>query len=256
MQVRIFEQLAGIMTAALLFFGPVQAFDEGIDYRTLDQKQPTQTGEKVEVLGLFWYGCPHCYQLEPALDRWLARKPDYVEFQRMPAVLGNSWENHARAYFTAEILGVLERLHIPFFKALHDEKQHLFDEASIADWFAVRGVDREEFTRAFNSFIVDMKMRRSKQYGQRVGLDSVPSFIVNGKFLTSPSITAGNERMFQVLDLLTAREVGVTSSTAAEIGDTGAPDPEEQRQVAAPQVPVQEAVPGLAAGSVGNGVAE
>ncbi len=208
MRIRFIGQLAGIMVAVLLLAGPVHAFDEGIDYRTLDQKQSTQTGEKVEVLELFWYGCPHCYQLEPALDRWLARKPDYVEFQRMPAVLGNGWENHARVYFTAEMLGVLDRLHVPFFKALHDEKQRLFDEDSITDWFADRGVDREAFSRAFNSFIVDMKMRRSKQYGHRVGLDGVPSFIVNGKFLTSPTITAGSERMFQVLDFLTAREVG------------------------------------------------
>ncbi len=206
MQMRIIGRLAGIVAAALLLTAPVHAFDEGIEYRALEQKQATQSGEKVEVLELFWYGCPHCYHLEPMLERWLANKPDYVEFRRLPAVLGRGWVNHARAYFAAEILGVLDRLHIPFFRALNDQKQRLYDEESIADWFEAQGVDREEFLRAYKSFVVDMNMRRAKQYGERVGLDGVPSFIVNGKFLTSPSVAEGSERMFQVVDFLTARE--------------------------------------------------
>jgi len=202
------------LAAGLLFSVQVQAFDEGIDYRTLSQAQSTETGDKIEVLEIFWYGCPHCYYLEPALERWLARKADYVQFRRLPAVMGRGWVNHARAYFAAEILGVLDRLHMAFFKVLHDEKRPLPDEDSIADWFAQQGVNREEFLTAYRSFIVDMKVRRTSQLGQRLALDGVPSFLVNGKYVTSPSITAGSERMFQVVDYLTALEAGAVVEVA------------------------------------------
>jgi len=206
----------GLLALALMASGAAQAVDEGIEYKTLSSPQATESGEKVEVLELFWYGCPHCYHLEPALNRWLAKKPDYVEFRRMPAVLGRSWAPHARAFFAAEMLGVLERLHEPFFAALHDEKRRLFTDEAIADWFASNGVDREEFMRAYNSFIVDMQVRRAQQYSARIGLDGVPAFVVNGKYLTSPSMTAGKERALQVIDYLAAREAGVETAPVAQ----------------------------------------
>jgi len=204
------------LVAGLLLATGVRAADEGIDYKTLSQPQPTETGDKIEVLELFWYGCPHCYHLEPGLKAWLKNKPDYVEFRRAPAVLGRGWVNHARAYFAAELMGVLDELHEPFFSALHDKKMRLFDDNSIADWFAAQGVDRGDFLKAYRSFIVDMKVRRVSQLGQRLGLEGVPSFVVNGKYLTSPSQTGGSKRMFQVLDHLAAMEAGVLPKAEPE----------------------------------------
>jgi len=204
-----FTHVSALLLAALMLSFGAKAADEGIDYRTLSQAVPTETGNKIEVLELFWYGCPHCYYLEPSLKKWLARKADYIEFRRLPAVLGRGWLNHGRAYFAAEMLGVLDELHEPFFKALHEKRKRLVDEASIADWFASQGVDKEEFLKAYRSFIVDMKVRRTNQLGQRLGIDGVPSFVVNGKYVTSPSQTGGSEKMFEVLDYLAAKEAGV-----------------------------------------------
>lgn len=205
---RLFGPLLGALAAALLFSANAGAFDEGIDYKTLSQPQPTETGDRIEVLELFWYGCPHCYHLEPKLKSWLEAKPDYVEFRRMPAVLGRGWVNHGRVFYAAELMGVLDQVHEPFFKALHDEKRRLDDARSIADWMAEQGVDREAFLNAYRSFVVDMKVRRATQYGRRMGLEGVPAFVVNGKYTTSPTRTASVERALQVVAHLAAIEAG------------------------------------------------
>jgi thiol:disulfide interchange protein DsbA len=208
-----------VLAAGLLLTSGVRSADEGIDYRTLSQPLETESGDKVEVLEFFWYGCPHCYHLEPALDQWLAKQPDHVQFRRVPAVLGRGWVNHARAYFAAELLGVLDKVHVALFEALHEKKLRLFDEDSIADWFAAQGVDREQFLAAYRSFVVDMKVRRVGQLGQQAGLDGVPSFVVNGKYVTSPTQTAGSDRLFPVLDALIAMEAaeqGGEAQPAAE----------------------------------------
>jgi thiol:disulfide interchange protein DsbA len=129
-------------------------------------------------------------------------------------VLGRHWTNHARAYYAAELLGVLGRTHLPLFAALHEKKLRLGDEDSIADWFATQGVDRQEFLKAYRSFVVDMKVRRAQQFGVNLGLDGVPTFLVNGKYLTSPSMTGGSARMFTVIDELTAMEAGAAGEAA------------------------------------------
>ncbi len=234
---RLFGPLLGVLTAALLFAADAGAFDEGIDYKTLSQPQPTETGDKIEVVELFWYGCPHCYHLEPKLKSWLEAKPDYVEFRRMPAILGRGWVIHGRVFFAAELMGVLDQVHEPFFKALNDEKRRLHDEKSIADWMAEQGVDRDEFLKAFRSFVVDMKVRRAKQYGQRLGLEGVPAFVVNGKYTTSPTQTASAERTFQVITHLAAIEARKT------------PNPAEGEQPAVVAEPAASPAPQASAGA-------
>jgi len=248
MHVRFFGPLLGVMAAALLFSTSVAAVDEGIDYKTLSKAQPTESGDKVEVVELFWYGCAHCYHLEPKLKKWLATKPDYVEFRRMPAVLGRGWAGHGRTYFALEMMGEVERVHEAFFRAMHDEKRKLFDAESIADWLAQQGVDREEFLKAYRSFVVDMKVRKSMQYGQQIGLEGVPFFVVNGKYTTSPSMTAGTDKAFQVITHLAAIEAGEAVAESEEESETTAVEPaavsasgEETRQQAADPSPADAA---------------
>jgi len=217
MSKKILKTLLGLLAAGLLAASPAWAFDEGIDYKAVAEPQSTETPGKVEVLELFWYGCPHCYHLEAELQRWLARQPDYVAFRRMPAVLGSNWALDAKVFYAAELLGVLDRIHLPLFEALHREHLPLGDENSLADWFATQGVKRDEFLKALNSFVVDMKVRRATQIGRALGVDGVPTFLINGKYLTSPSMTASTEKAFQVIDYLTAREAGVTSKAETDI---------------------------------------
>ena len=198
--------LLGWLLSLAWWAGPAQALEEGFDYQLLTQPQPTETGDKVEVLELFWYGCPHCYHLEPGISRWLAHKPAQAAFRRMPAILGPSWEPHARAYYAMEVMGVLDRLHPKLFEAIHRERKRLFTKAALADWVASQGVDRDAFLSAYDSFEVDMKVRKAKLMSRRYGIDGVPSVIVAGRYRTSPTLTAGSEKMFSVIDALVARE--------------------------------------------------
>jgi len=181
-----------------------EAFDEGIDYRRLAKPLPVARKGRAEVLELFWYGCPHCHQLEPLLDGWRARHPK-VAFNRLPAVLGDSWSVHARAYYAAESLGVLERIHKPLFDAIHVAGKQFNDESSLAAFAGGLGLDANRFRQAMSAFGVDAKVRQALETTRRVGLDGVPALVVNGRYLTSPALTGSRERTLDVLDFLVTR---------------------------------------------------
>ncbi len=187
--------------------GAVQpgSFQAGKHYKEIVPPQPV-TGNGIEVLEVFWYGCPHCYDFEPALARWQARQPEDVAFRRLPAVFRPGWYLHAKAYYTAEALGVLDKVHVPLFKALHADHKTLDDEASLADFFAGFGVDKNEFSQVFSSFTVEGKVEQAKQAIQRFGIEGVPAVVVNGRYLTSGSMAGSYEAVLTVVDFLVARE--------------------------------------------------
>ncbi|HEC17927.1 MAG TPA: thiol:disulfide interchange protein DsbA/DsbL [Gammaproteobacteria bacterium] len=176
-------------------------------YELVTPPQPT-TAEKgqVEVVELFWYGCPHCYRLEPYVERWLKRKPKNVKFVRMPGMFRPSWEIHGRAYYTAEILGVVDKIHRPMFEAIHERKQRMNTEAAIMALFKQHGVSEKDFKRVFHSFAVETKIRRAKDMGRRYGARGVPALIVNGKYRTGAQEAGGNARVFKVVNQLVKKE--------------------------------------------------
>jgi thiol:disulfide interchange protein DsbA len=184
------------------------AFDEGVEYVALDQPQPTETGDKIEVVEVFMYSCPHCYHLEPTIESWLKTKPDNVEFRHMPAVFGPRVEPHARAFYAAELLGVRDKFHEPLFKALHVQKRKIWDEDALVAFAEEQGIDGKEFRDAYNSFFVNMKVRRAVEMGQRFGVDGVPAVVINGKYRTSPSQTGSKETLVKVMDHLIGVESG------------------------------------------------
>lgn len=184
-------------------------------YVTLVAPQPTSDASKIEVVELFWYGCPHCYHLEPALTKWAAGLPSDVVFVRTPAILGPSWEILARAYYTAEMLGVLDKIHEPLFKAIHEGKQKFTNEDELAKFFVAQGVDDKQFRDTFKSFGVAAKLNRAKQMTQRYGLTGVPALIINGKYRTSVSDAGGQEQMLELTDKLIAEERATAVSAPA-----------------------------------------
>jgi thiol:disulfide interchange protein DsbA len=178
------------------------AYSEGIEYVRLPQSQPVETGNKIEVREIFWYGCPHCYHLEPAINKWLKTKPANAQFVRMPAVLRPSWEPHARAFYAFEALGVTDKLHGAFFEAIHAQNQMLDTESSIAEFVAKHGIDKEGFLKAYNSFSVNAHVKNAMQMAQRYGIEGVPTLIVDGKFKTSSSLVGGHDALMQLVDYL------------------------------------------------------
>jgi thiol:disulfide interchange protein DsbA len=182
-------------------------FQEGTHYRRLATPVSTSTEDKIEVVELFWYGCPHCYSLEPAIDRWLEEdKPENAEFVRIPAVLNRNWELGARAFYTARELDVLDKIHSPLMNAIHAQGRPMRNEADLAEFFAEQGVDKEAFRKAYNSFAVETTLRRAQQLVRSYGVHSVPSFVIDGKYVVNASMAGSEERLFEIINYLIQKE--------------------------------------------------
>lgn len=209
------KKILGLL--AFLAFVPLASADirEGAQYETIAHPQPTADDSKIEVLELFWYGCPHCYHLEPELKTWLKNKPDDVEFVRMPAVLGPAWELHARAYYTAELLGVVDKIHTPMFESIHKDRKRYRTNEDIKAFFLEHGVSEKDFDNTFNSFAVITKTNRAKQARSLYGISGVPALIVNGKYRTTAQLAGGNHQMMEVVDYLTEQERSAAAGNPA-----------------------------------------
>lgn len=175
-------------------------------YETVTPAQPTQHPDKIEVIEFFWYGCPHCYSFEPALEAWLKKLPKNVEFIRQPAVFNELWGKHAKAYFTAEALGVVDKIHADFFDAIQNKKEALESEEQLAKFFAVHGVNESQFHDVYNSFLVDAKMRQAPVMAGRYGISGVPAIVINGKYKTNGPLAGTHEKMIEVMDKLIKQE--------------------------------------------------
>jgi thiol:disulfide interchange protein DsbA len=184
------------------------SFDEGIEYKAVPEPKRLEEGDGVEVLELFWYGCPHCYRLEPAIARWLETKPENTRFRRLPAAASSRWIPHAKAFFAAAQLGELEKLHEPLFEALHEKRRTLFTDEQLIAFAAEQGIDEAAFRAAYESFPVDMKVRESAELVRRYGLSGVPAIVVNGKYITGVTEAGGRDRLFELVDFLVAKEQG------------------------------------------------
>jgi len=176
---------------------------EGKDYTLVPAPTATPAGA-VEVREFFWYGCPHCYQLEPSITAWLKTRPAGVNFVRTPAALNPVWENNARGFYVVEQLGLLEVTHGPLFEAIHARKERLFDQNSLATFYARHGVKAENFNGLFQSFAVSAKVAQSRNLAIRYQLSGVPAIVVNGKYL----VTGDTGRVIEVVKALVAREQG------------------------------------------------
>ena len=192
-----------------------QAYVDGQHYEKVVPQQPVQSGDKIEVLEIFWYGCPHCYHFEPHLAKWLASKAADVEFRRMPGVFRKDWVPHARAYYTAETLGVLDKVHTQLFEALHKDRKPIVNQEQLADFFADQGIAREKFEKTYNSFAIDSKTRQAVIMSREYGISGVPAVIVNGKYRSSGTMAGGFDELLKVIDRLVDKEREASADQAA-----------------------------------------
>ena len=204
------KRLANFLLVMLLPFITTmvmaEGFREGAQYLKLQNPQQTASTDKVEVVELFWYGCPHCYKLEPYIKEWAANKPDDVEFIRMPAILGPGWELLAKAWYSAELLGVTDKIHPALFEELHERKNRINNVNQLRAFFANHGVSNADFDKTFKSFAVAVKLNNARLMTRRYALTGVPTLIVNGKFSTSASLAGGNTNIIKVVDYLIGQE--------------------------------------------------
>ncbi|MEM7540365.1 MAG: thiol:disulfide interchange protein DsbA/DsbL [Pseudomonadota bacterium] len=198
------KSLSFSLLLAALFSGPAtaQEFKVGTHYDILPAAKETSDPTKIEVVELFWYGCPHCFSFEPFVEKWLANKADDVVFIRIPAVFSKTWALHAKAFYAAEQMGILEAFHSALFSALHREKQQLFTQRALVDFVAAKGWDAQGFEAAFTSFSVDGKFRQAQAATRDYGIRGVPSVIINGKYVTSASKVSDYDLMLKLIDHL------------------------------------------------------
>jgi thiol:disulfide interchange protein DsbA len=199
-----------ISLSLLLMLGGQAYAEDG--YNVISPAQPTQTGDKVEVLEIFWYACPHCYDFEPYVNEWLENVPEDVTFRRMPGIFRKSWIPHAKAFYTAEKMGILDKIHTPLFHAIHRDKKKLFDDKSIKKFFLKQGVDKAEFTKIYESDEIDTKAKQAYVMGSRYKVTGVPAVIVNGMYMVSGSTAGSFENVLKVVDSLVDKERASTAS--------------------------------------------
>lgn len=176
----------------------------GNEFDKTAQVIPTETPNKIEVTELFWYGCIHCYQMDPLLNAWVKKLPADVVFKRMPGLPQPAWAPMAKAYFAMEDLKVLEKLHTPLFEAIHKQKSlNPTDEAATILWITKQsGLEKAKVEAAFNSFSMNNKLNRAAQFFRASGATGVPSLIINGQFVTSSTMAGGNNAALNVADYI------------------------------------------------------
>jgi thiol:disulfide interchange protein DsbA len=192
-----------VLIAAFLASGSALAqLTEGKNYARIANPQPVETGKKIEVIEFFSYGCPHCAELEPHLDAWLAKLPPDVAFRRVPVMFQQRWTPLAKIYYTLDALGTETKLSPDVFKAIHGQGVALWDADKFYDWAATKGIDRNKAKEVYTSFAVDGKMKRAMQLAQQYNIQSVPTVIVDGKFVTSSDRVGTHAQLPAAIDEL------------------------------------------------------
>jgi len=183
--------LGAALTAAAL---PLRA-QQGAGYSTLQNALPIENPAKVEIAEFFWYGCIHCYNLEPALEAWLPKLPADAYFRRIPAVFNERWAHDAAIYYAFEALGVLQKLHRPFFDAIHKDRLKTDNPAALNEWLGRNGVDLKKFDAALKSFGVQSKVKRAAQITTGAQIDGTPALMVQGRYTISTEQGRSREGM-------------------------------------------------------------
>jgi protein dithiol oxidoreductase (disulfide-forming) len=211
----------GIALTVVLALGGSFAFADpyevGVHYERLPIAVDTADPSKIEVVEVFSYGCPHCFSFEPAIEAWRARQPADVDFRRIPAVFRSDWKILAQAYYAAEVLGVVDKVHEPIFDAIHVQGLNAGDPAVLAKIFQdSAGIDGEQFLKVLNSFGVTSKVQQADAQARMYRVPGVPTLIVNGKYRVNGGQLVGtNVEMLDVVDYLVAKERDARKHTDA-----------------------------------------
>ena len=203
-----------LLSLSLMVFAPLLAmaeaaqeeYIEGTHYDLITPAVRTADPDKIEVAEFFWYGCGHCYTFEPVLGQWKKTLAEDVDFQGSPAMWNKPMELHAQAYYTAEVLGVLDIMNPVLFQAMNVDGKRLGSQAEIEALFSANGVSAEDFNKAFNSFGVSSQVRQASARARSAKITGTPALMVNGKYHVSTRKAGSQAGMLKVADFLIAKE--------------------------------------------------
>ncbi|MBE0625967.1 MAG: thiol:disulfide interchange protein DsbA/DsbL [Burkholderiales bacterium] len=174
----------------------------GRNYIRLDPPQAVSSGDRIEVIEFFYYGCPVCYELEPKLSRWFFNAPGSITLRRVPALSSDNWDNFAKLFYTLEAMGQVSRLHWPVYDNFHFDGVKLNEEQAMAAWVSRNGLDKQKFIDTYRSPDIQAKLGRARDMTQSYEIRGVPSIVVDGKFVTSARMTGGTSELMQMVDQL------------------------------------------------------
>jgi thiol:disulfide interchange protein DsbA len=205
------ERVAALPAAGQL---PSGKWVAGTNYRPLVPAQPTDAPPgKIEVVEVFWYGCPHCYALDPYIESWRKTKPAYVEFKRVPVTWQAVHQSHAKLFYALEALGKEEALHSAVFSEMHDKKNFMFMQGNEKETLAAQvafvkahGISESDYTNAYNSFTVQTDMSKADDLVHRYHVDGVPLLVVNGKYVVDVNMAGNQANVMSIVNDLIASE--------------------------------------------------
>lgn len=185
---------------------PLQAqeFRGGLHYDPLGAPLPVPADNSIEVIEFFWYSCPHCFDFDPILDEWVAKKPEDVKFVRIPAMFNANAQLQARLFYALELMGELDRLHKAVFETVNVARIRLDDEREIDQFAQKHGVDVERLHDTMNSFAVEGKLARASDLARRYGIRGVPTMVVNGQYRSGKGFRT-QEEVLKLVDYLVAK---------------------------------------------------
>lgn len=196
------KRIVSLLAASFLALPLGAAGQQQVAYSELNPPQPVEAKGKIEVVEFFWYGCIHCYNLEPHIESWLKRLPADVEFRRIPAVFNQRWAHDAAIFYTLEAMGLLEKLHRPLFDTIHKDRLRTDDAAAFGQWLQNQGVDAKKFMDTMKSFGVQSKTRRATQQTLAYKIDGTPAMAVHGRYTVSADQGRTQQGMLQAVDAL------------------------------------------------------
>jgi len=191
-------------------------WQDGVNYTRIVPAQPTAVAAgQVEVLEFFWYACPHCYAIDPLVEKWKKTKPAYISFSRVPVTWSEGHRSLARLYFTLETMGKLDQVHGEIFNEIHVNTDPLVaanpndageTERMQTAFVKKFGISEAEFKKAYHSFTVENDLQRADELVQRYRIDGVPTFVINGKYLADVRTAGSPERLISLVGDLAAQE--------------------------------------------------
>ncbi|MSQ69317.1 MAG: thiol:disulfide interchange protein DsbA/DsbL [Gammaproteobacteria bacterium] len=198
--------LSLLLTPMAVSAADAAKYEEGVQYQLISPAVPTGDPATIEVVELFWYGCPHCFALAPLVHDWLKTKPNDVTFKLVPAIFSPQWSIHARAMYAAQALGVDDKLHRPLFDAIHVDHRKLTNEDELVAFAGEQGIDKAEFRKAFESPTVEARVKKAALLTREYGIDGVPSVIVNGKYRITAASAGGQDKILAIANFLIDKE--------------------------------------------------
>ncbi|CAB1367323.1 thiol:disulfide interchange protein DsbA/DsbL [Denitratisoma oestradiolicum] len=202
---RLMKSLFAVLFLVLATAAGAAELMEGKDYTVLNPPQSTESPGKVEVSEFFWYGCPHCFHFEGALNQWLKTLPKDVSFRRVPGA-AKPWMPGAKLFYALEAMGLEDKLHAQIFSAIHESRDlHPIKEEGFPEWLAKKGVDTKKFSDTYSSFAIQSKVQRAMQLNAGHRIDAVPAIVINGRYRIVDPAEMTPEKFMAVANALVAK---------------------------------------------------